>query len=133
MAIAPEDVTHVFYHTLVVDPSKAFNPDLDGYAGWQQWMTTISEFDEITQEMYDRGYVLVSIHDLIKKTTNEDGSVTIEPNNIYLPEGKKAFVLSLDDLCYYHTYDKSWGRHQRLFWMRMASLPVSMCRMTVPW
>ena len=105
VAIAPEDVTHVFYHTLVVDPSKAFNPDLDGYAGWQQWMTTISEFDEITQEMYDRGYVLVSIHDLIKKTTNEDGSVTIEPNNIYLPEGKKAFVLSLDDLCYYHTYD----------------------------
>lgn len=105
VAIAPEEVTHIFYHTLVVDPSKAFNPDLDGYAGWQQWMTTISEFDEITQEMYDRGYVLVSIHDLINKKTNEDGSVTIEPNTIYLPEGKKAFVLSLDDLSYYHTYD----------------------------
>ena len=105
VAITPEEVTHIFYHTLVVDPSKAFNPDLDGYAGWQQWMTTVSEFDEITQEMYDRGYVLVSIHDLINKKTNEDGSVTIEPNTIYLPEGKKAFVLSLDDLSYYHTYD----------------------------
>ena len=105
VAIAPEEVTHIFYHTLVVDPSKAFNPDLDGYAGWQQWMTTVSEFDEITQEMYDRGYVLVSIHDLINKKTNEDGSVTIEPNTIYLPEGKKAFVLSLEDLSYYHTYD----------------------------
>ena len=105
VAITPEEVTHIFYHTLVVDPSKAFNPDLDGYAGWQQWMTTVSEFDEITQEMYDRGYVLVSIHDLINKKTNEDGSVTIESNTIYLPEGKKAFVLSLDDLSYYHTYD----------------------------
>ena len=107
VAITPEEVTHIFYHTLVVDPSKAFNPDLDGYAGWQQWMTTVSEFDEITQEMYDRGYVLVSIHDLINKKTNEDGSVTIEPNTIYLPEGKKAFVLSLDDLSYYHTYDNN--------------------------
>lgn len=105
VAISPEEVTHIFYHTLVVDPSKAFNPDRDDYAGWQQWMTTVSEFDEITQEMYDRGYVLVSIHDLITKTTNEDGTVTISPNTIYLPEGKKAFVLSVDDLSYYHTYD----------------------------
>lgn len=105
VAIAPEEVTHIFYHSLVVDPSKAFNPDLEGYAGWQQWMTTVTEFDRITQSMYDRGYVLVSIHDLIKKTKNEDGSVTLEANSVYLPEGKKAYVLSLDDLCYYHTYD----------------------------
>lgn len=105
VAINPEDVTHIFYHSLVVDPAKAFDPDKEGYDGWQQWMTTISEFDKITQSMYDRGYVLVSIHDLIKKTTAEDGTVTIEPNQILLPEGKKAYVMSLDDLSYYHTYD----------------------------
>lgn len=103
--INPEDVTHIFYHSLVVDPQKAFDPDKEGYAGWQQWMTTLSEFDKVTQSMYDRGYVLVSIHDLIKKTKNADGTVTIEPNQIMLPEGKKAYVLSLDDLSYYHTYD----------------------------
>lgn len=103
--ISPEDVTHIFYHSLVVDPSRAFNPEEEGYDGWQQWMTTISEFDKITQSMYDRGYVLVSIHDLIQKTTAEDGTVTIEPAQVYLPEGKKPYVLSLDDLSYYHTYD----------------------------
>ena len=103
--IWPEDVTHIFYHSLVVDPSKAFVPDSEGYAGWQQWMTTIYEFDKITQSMYDRGYVLVSLDDLYDTQVAEDGSRTITQTCVYLPEGKKAFVLSLDDLSYYHTYD----------------------------
>lgn len=105
VAIGPEDVTHIFYHSLVVDPSKAFVEGEAGYDGWQQWMTTIYEFDQITQSMYDRGYVLVSIYDLFTKTTAADGTVTLSPAEIYLPEGKKAFVLSVDDLSYYHTYD----------------------------
>ncbi|MDO4633151.1 MAG: polysaccharide deacetylase [Eubacteriales bacterium] len=105
VAIDPENVTHIFYHSLVVDPARAFDPNKEGYDGWQQWMTTIYEFDQITQSMYDKGYVLVSLHDLIKKTENADGSVHIEKNQIYLPEGKKAFVLSIDDLSYYHTYE----------------------------
>lgn len=105
VAINPEEVTHIFYHSLIVDPSKAFVEGDPAYAGMMQWMTTISEFDKITQSMYDRGYVLVSIYDLFTKTTAEDGTVTISPNQIYLPEGKKAYVLSLDDLSYYHTYD----------------------------
>lgn len=105
VAINPEDVTHIFYHSLVVDPSKAFNPEEAGYDGWQQWMTTIYEFDKITQSMYDRGYVLVALDDLYTKETAADGTVTISPKQVFLPEGKKAFVLSLDDLSYYHTYD----------------------------
>lgn len=105
VAIDPEDVTHIFYHSLIVDPSRGFNESDPAYAGMMQWMTTVSEFDKITQSMYDRGYVLVSIYDLFKKTTAEDGTVTITPNQVYLPEGKKAYVMSLDDLSYYHTYD----------------------------
>ncbi len=103
--INPEDVTHIFYHSLVVDPAKGFVPGTAGYDGWQQWMTTIYEFDKITQSMYDRGYVLVNLSDLYTSTKAEDGTVTIKPNPVYLPEGKKAFVMSLDDLSYYHTYD----------------------------
>ena len=88
-----------------MDPARAFDPNKDGYAGWQQWMTTVTEFDRITQSMYDRGYVLVSIHDLINKKQNSDGTVTVEANQILLPPDKKAYVMSLDDLSYYHTYD----------------------------
>ncbi len=98
-------VTHIFYHSLVVDPERAFDPsDFQG-KGNNEWMTTISEFNKITQEMYDRGYVLVSIHDLYTITTDENGNEVMKEGTIYLPEGKKAFVLSLDDLSYYHSYD----------------------------
>ena len=61
-------VTHIFYHSLVVDPQKAFYQDNAQTAGFCQWMTTVDEFNAITQQMYDRGYVMVSINDLVKKT-----------------------------------------------------------------
>lgn len=102
-----EDVTHVFYHSLVVDPQRAFagqESDLQA-VGNNQWMTTVSEFEKITQEMYDRGYVIVSIHDLIEETTDENGNTVFAPAQIMLPPGKRAYVLSQDDLSYYHCYD----------------------------
>lgn len=102
-----DEVTHIFYHTLVVDPVRAFADQETNHqaVGNNQWMTTVSEFQKITQEMYDRGYVLVSIHDLVETTTDENGNTVLQPATILLPPGKKAFVLSLDDLSYYHSYD----------------------------
>jgi len=98
-------VTHIFYHSLVVDPERCFNPNDYQGRGNYEWMTTISEFNKITQEMYDRGYVLVSLHDLYKYETDENGNQVMVEGDIYLPADKKAFVLSLDDLSYYHSYD----------------------------
>lgn len=97
---APEEVTHVFFHTLIKDTSKAFDGDYkdDGY---NQVMTTIDEFNKIIDSMYERGYVMVSIYDLA--TVNEDG--TMSPGEILLPEGKIPFVLSQDDVSYYHYMD----------------------------
>ena len=102
-----KEVTHIFYHSLVVDPQRAFaNQEKNPQAvGNNQWMTTISEFEKITQEMYDRGYVMVSIHDLYEEVVDENGETKFVEGTILLPPGKKAFVLSLDDLCYYHSYD----------------------------
>lgn len=110
-----EEVTHIFYHSLVVDPERGFgNQANDNQCiGNNQWMTTIPEFNDITQEMYDRGYVLVSIHDLYEETVDANGNTIFEPATILLPEGKKAFVLSLDDLSYYHSYD-NYGYAARL-------------------
>lgn len=101
------EVTHVFYHTLVVDPEKAFaNQDTNPQAaGNNQWMTTIEEFNKITQTMYDEGYVLVDLHDIAEETVDENGVSHFKEGTIMLPPGKKAFVLSLDDLSYYHSYD----------------------------
>lgn len=105
VATDPTKVTHVFYHSLVVDAQKGFFQDNSATAGFCQWMTTVDEFNQITQQMYDKGYVLVDLHDLVEETTDENGVVHITKKQIMLPEGKIPFVLSLDDLSYYHSYD----------------------------
>lgn len=101
--ISPDEVTHIFYHSLVVDPELGFS-GTDG-AGFSQWMTTVEEFNRITQQMYDNGYVLVRMRDLVEETIDADGTVHFTEKTISLPPGKKPFVLSLDDLCYYHSYE----------------------------
>ncbi len=97
VAWEPEQVTHIFYHTLIVDPAKAFDGDEDS-GGYNQYMCTIDEFNKINQTMYEEGYVMVSMHDMC--TVNDDG--TVDPKTIYLPEGKTPYVLSQDDVSYYH-------------------------------
>ncbi len=98
------DVTHIFYHSLVVDPDRCFNPNSYQGKGNYQWMTTIDEFNAITQEMYERGFVILGIHDLYEITTDENGKEIMKEADIYLPKGKKPVVLSFDDLSYYHSY-----------------------------
>ena len=98
--VNPQEVTHVFFHSLVMDTSKAFDGDAKE-AGYNQVMTTKSEFLKIMKSMYDKGYVLVKIHDLAYETTDENGNSKFVYGDIMLPEGKKAFVLSQDDVCFY--------------------------------
>ena len=93
-------VTHVFFHTLIMDNQKAFDGD-NMEAGYNQMMTTKSEFLKILQSMYDRGYVLVRLHDMAYEEIAEDGTARFVKGSIMLPEGKKAFVMSQDDVCYY--------------------------------
>ena len=111
-ALVPADVLnvpHIFYHSLLNDTSRAFNKDVLGdfaVDGMNAWMTTIEEFDAITQELYDRGYVYVRLRDLVVETKSSDGSVSFKPNEqLMLPPGKKPIVLSIDDLSYYHSYE----------------------------
>lgn len=96
----PDQVTHVFYHTLIKDPALAFDGDSDT-AGYNQVMTTIGEFEKITQAMYDKGFVMVTLEDMAVK--DENGNMV--PGEILLPPGKQPFVLSQDDVSYYHYMD----------------------------
>lgn len=95
-----DQITHIFFHTLIKDTAKAFDGDSDS-GGYNQVMTTIDEFNRIIQMMYENGYVLVSPHDMA--TVNEDGSIS--RGKILLPPGKTPFVLSQDDVSYYHYMD----------------------------
>ena len=109
-ACVPVDVTtvpHVFFHSLLND-DRGFRKDIVGEdRAWRNdaAMTSADEFDHMMEDMYEAGYVLISLYDMCIRTKNEDGSISIAKNtNLMLPEGKKAFVMSEDDLSYYHTY-----------------------------
>ena len=93
------EITHIFFHSLIVDNARAFDGEYteDGY---NLYMTTIPEFERILQQMYDRGYVLVTPYDVAHEVKDENGT-HFAYGNIRLPEGKIPFVMSQDDVNYY--------------------------------
>lgn len=106
-----DQVTHVFFHSMIVDSQRAFAKGAGDATtdGLNQVMTTMDEFEQIMNSMYEKGYVMVSLHDMCN--VDENGNVT--RGKILLPEGKKAFVLSQDDVSYYH-YQDGYGLADKL-------------------
>ncbi|MCR5331734.1 MAG: polysaccharide deacetylase family protein [Lachnospiraceae bacterium] len=94
-------ISHVFFHSLIYDTSKSFGPGSSQPLGYNRYMTTVSEFNKMMESMYEKGFVLVSIHDIAKIEKQADGSEKFVAQPIYLPEGKEPFVLSQDDVNYY--------------------------------
>ena len=92
-------ITHVFFHTLVVDEARCFDGDRRE-KGYNLYMTTVDEFNQILESMYERGYVLVSPYDVAYEVTDETGT-HFTYGDIRLPEGKIPFVMSQDDVNYY--------------------------------
>lgn len=95
-----DQISHIFVHILVADTGKAFDGDYK-QKGYNYYMTTISEFNEMLQQLYDQGYVLVKIHDVASKVKKDDGTETFEAGDIMLPPDKKPIVISQDDVNYY--------------------------------
>ena len=116
MKVDVTKVTHVFYHTLIADSSIALSPEKnpDNWKDYNDAMTTMEEYAKIMQKMYDAGYVMVDIHDLGHIETDANGNEKMVAGEIYLPPGKKAFVLSQDDVSYYCLLYTSSMRSRRL-------------------
>ena len=90
-----QNITHVFFHSLIVDPARAFDKEYTN-AGYNQYMTTIDEFIKMMEEMYARGFVLVTPY----QVAYEEGGRFVY-GEIRLPAGKKPFIMSQDDVNYY--------------------------------
>ncbi len=97
------EINHIFFHSLIYDTEKAFASYES--SGYNYYMTTISEFKEMMRQMYESGYVLVSIHDIVQQVKKDDGTISFAEGNIMLPPDKKPFVLSQDDVNYYDYMD----------------------------
>lgn len=95
-----DQVTHVFFHSLIVDPARAFDGDTD-QAGYNQYMTTCDEFKAMLESMYEKGFILVTPYDVAYEVTTESGSTYFKYGDIRIPEGKIPFIMSQDDVNYY--------------------------------
>lgn len=49
-------ITHVFFHSLIVDTARAFDGERT-QTGYNQYMTTIAEFEAMLEAMYEKGYI----------------------------------------------------------------------------
>ncbi|MBO7081862.1 MAG: hypothetical protein J6V99_07520 [Neisseriaceae bacterium] len=98
---------HVFFHSLIVDTSKAFDGDFM-QQGYNMYMTTVSEFQKMLPLFLEQGFILYDIADMVEF---KDGQAI--PKDIYLPEGKKPLIISIDDVNYYE-YMKTDGFANRL-------------------
>ena len=92
-------VEHLFFHPVIAYPEQAFDGDHMSN-GYDDWMVTVGEYNKILQSIYDKGYILVDIHDCWSERAAEDGSLQMVKNTLYLPEGKKPLIISYDDVNY---------------------------------
>ena len=86
---------HIFFHSLIVDTDRAFDGDYDS-AGYDLYMTTVSEFKAMLPKLQAAGFILYDITDLVEF---RDGKAV--RREILLPPGKKPLVISVDDVNYY--------------------------------
>ncbi len=94
-----DQITHIFFHSLIVDTDRAFDGDEDE-DGYNLYMTTCDEFWKMLEIMYARGFVLVSPYDVAYEVEDPNGNYFVN-GVIRLPEGKKPFLMSQDDVNYY--------------------------------
>ena len=96
-------IPNLSFRTLVTDLAKA-SADPDRGSRYKKNYITTDEFSRILNQLYENGYVLVSLSDFAMPYTAEDGSVGVNMTSIRLPEGKKPIILTSEGDNYYsHT------------------------------
>lgn len=89
------DVHHLFTHCLLAYPSIAFSKSNDMSKHFANDCITPNEFENILNQLYKNDFVLVDINETFT-SRNGDG----RKQKVKIPVGKKALVLSFDDVVY---------------------------------
>lgn len=85
----PGKVINLSFQLLIADAQRAFADKNYGTSYNRNFVTT-DEFRLILQQLYDNGYILVSLDDIV--SVDPDGGYTAK--TYYLPEGKKPLILT---------------------------------------
>ena len=96
----PSQITNLSFQLLIADPSRAFKDKTYGSSYNKNFITT-EEFSKILSQLYDNGYILIRLTDMITTQTGEDGQTVYAPKTLYLPVGKKPLILTQTQVNYY--------------------------------
>ena len=108
----PSQIVNLSFHGLIADPAKAFVNQSYGNS-YNKNFVTIGEFSQILQQLYDNGYVLVSLDDIFSCESDASGNTICQAKSLQLPLGRKPLVLTQTNLNYY-TYMDGAGFASRL-------------------
>ena len=87
------EVPNLAFNMLIADPARAYTDEEYG-SSYRKNFITIGEFAQILQQLYDNGYVLVSVRDFVDVSTDANGKTVYSPKTLYLPKDKKPFILT---------------------------------------
>lgn len=89
----PSKILNLSFHTLVVDPARAFQHPEEGDTFLYHYVTT-TEFSNILTELYNNDYILVSLDDFVTTEVSASGESSCISNTLRLPAGKKPLILT---------------------------------------
>ena len=95
----PTKVPNLSFHLLMADPQRAFAHEEYGTAFNKNYLTT-TEVSRMLQQLYDNGYVLVSMDDLFTVSKDVYGTTVLTQKTLYQPEGKKPIMLTQTNVNY---------------------------------
>lgn len=98
----PAQVTSLSFQLLIADAERAFSNGTYGTA-YNRNFITVGEFQKILQQLYDNGYILVSLDDIFATETTESGTEVLRAKSLFLPTGKKPLLLTQTNVNY-NTY-----------------------------
>lgn len=96
--VAAEKILHLSFASLIADTEAAFGQeDRQAALAMDQGHLTVDEFNQVLQQLYDQGYILVKLHDL---ATWDQESGQMQEQTLRLPSGKKPLILSQTNLSF---------------------------------
>ncbi len=90
----PSMVPNLSFQLLIADPNRAFS-DANYASSFDRNFVTTEEFSAILTSLYENGYILVNLDDIVEVTPTGYNAKTL-----YLPAGKKPLLLTQTNVNY---------------------------------
>ena len=88
-------IENFFTHQIINKPELAFSQKYKYKYNFYKDCVTYKEFSNFLNQMYNNNFILVDIFDCYQVNNNQ-----IIRKKLYLPQGKKPFILSFDDMSF---------------------------------